>query len=65
MSPWEQSKVDFGKRLTSYSLSVGIKKKVTEPYQMQELYEVSSLKVLVSCENIHPKGCSSSASEVE
>lgn len=65
MSPWEQPKVDFGKRLISYSLSVGIKKNVTELYQTQGLYEVSSLKVLVSCENIHPKGCSSSASEVE
>lgn len=26
MSPWEQPKVDFGKRLISYSLSFGIKK---------------------------------------
>lgn len=65
MSPWEQPKVDFGKRLISYGLSFGIKKNVTELYQTQGLYEVSSIKVLVSCENIHPKGCSSSASEVE
>lgn len=62
VSPWEQSKVDFGKRLISYSFSVN---NVTELYQKQVLYQVPSLKIPFSSENILPNGCISLVSEAE